>query len=64
VGSVIGTHLHGPLLAKNPTVADYMLSQVLPGYDSRTVPAGRVDDLARSARNVIAGRLELDLETV
>ena len=62
-GSVIGTHLHGPVLAKNPSVADHILSLVLPGYDSRTVPAGRVDDFARGARNVIAGRLELELET-
>jgi CobQ-like glutamine amidotransferase family enzyme len=63
VGSVIGTHLHGPVLAKNPTLADHILSSVLPGYDARTVPAGRVDDFARAARNVIATRLELEPET-
>jgi CobQ-like glutamine amidotransferase family enzyme len=61
-GSVIATHLHGPVLAKNPALADHILSRVLPGYDSRTVPAGRVDDFALAARNVIAGRLELPLE--
>jgi CobQ-like glutamine amidotransferase family enzyme len=63
IGSVIGTHLHGPVLAKNPALADHILSAVLPGYDSRTVPAGRVDDFARAARNVIATRLELAPET-
>ncbi|PRY70317.1 hypothetical protein B0I08_101447 [Glaciihabitans tibetensis] len=63
LGSVIGTHLHGPVLAKNPALADHLLSIALPGYDSRTVPSGRVDDFARAARNVIATRLELALET-
>jgi CobQ-like glutamine amidotransferase family enzyme len=58
--SVVGTHLHGPVLAKNPALADHLLTSALgAGYDPRTVPTGRVDDLARAARNVIAARLEL-----
>jgi CobQ-like glutamine amidotransferase family enzyme len=61
--SVIGTHLHGPVLAKNPALADHLLTLALgDGYDSRTVPGGRVDDIARAARNTIAARLELTLE--
>jgi CobQ-like glutamine amidotransferase family enzyme len=63
VGNIIGTHLHGPVLAKNPTLADHLLTLALgEGYDSRTVSTGRVDDIARAARNVIATRLELGTE--
>ncbi|WP_213814647.1 type 1 glutamine amidotransferase [Glaciihabitans sp. dw_435] len=61
-GSVIGTHLHGPVLAKNPSLADHLLGQVIEEYDARTVMSGRVDDIARAARNVIATRLELESE--
>jgi CobQ-like glutamine amidotransferase family enzyme len=62
-GSVIGTHLHGPVLAKNPGLADHILQVALgEGYDARTVATGRVDDIARAARNVIATRLEFDAE--
>jgi CobQ-like glutamine amidotransferase family enzyme len=62
-GSVIGTHLHGPVLAKNPELADHLLTLAIgEGYDSRNVAAGRVDDMARAARNVIAARLERDLQ--
>ena len=63
VGSTIGTHLHGPVLAKNPALADHMLTLALGDvYDPRTVLTGRVDDIARAARNVIATRLELETE--
>jgi CobQ-like glutamine amidotransferase family enzyme len=62
-GSIIGTHLHGPVLAKNPEMADHLLTRAIgEGYDSRNVAAGRVDDMARAARNVIAARLERDLQ--
>jgi CobQ-like glutamine amidotransferase family enzyme len=54
-----GTHLHGPVLAKNPAFADHLLGLVIPGYDSRSVPAGRADDMAKAARNSIAARLSL-----
>jgi hypothetical protein len=62
VGNCFGTHLHGPVLAKNPALADYLLSLVLGDYDPRNGPAGRVDDIARAARNAIATRLELGSE--
>ena len=56
--NVVATHLHGPVLAKNPALADHVLSAALGEvYDARNVPAGRVDDIARSARNIIATRL-------
>lgn len=60
---IIGTHLHGPVLAKNPSVADHLLTRAIgEGYDPRNVSAGRVDDMARAARNVIATRLERELQ--
>ena len=56
--NVIATHLHGPVLAKNPALADHVLGLALGDtYDARNVPAGRVDDIARAARNIIATRL-------
>jgi CobQ-like glutamine amidotransferase family enzyme len=61
--NVIGTHLHGPVLAKNPAIADHLLTLAIgEGYDARNVAAGRVDDMARAARNVIATRLERELQ--
>ncbi len=64
VRSAIGTHLHGPILAKNPTLADVMLRASTLGerYDARNVFAGRVDDVALHARNAIATRLGLTAE--
>lgn len=61
LGSVIGTHLGGPVLPMNPTVADELLAAALtrvgaalPDADERTVLA---DERARHARAAIAGRL-------
>lgn len=60
-GSVIGTHLGGPVLPMNPAVADELLraalarlDAALPEADERTLLA---DDRARRARAAIAGRL-------
>lgn len=60
--NAFGTHLHGPVLAKNPAFADHLLSLAIEGYDPRTVMAGRVDDIAKAARNSIAARLSLETE--
>ncbi|TFC65987.1 type 1 glutamine amidotransferase [Cryobacterium sp. TMT2-4] len=65
MGSVVGTHLHGPVLAKNPGLADHLLRaalarighEYLPGDDSLAA-----DDMARAARNQIAVRLGLPME--
>ncbi|NEM90273.1 type 1 glutamine amidotransferase [Galbitalea soli] len=63
--TVIATHLHGPVLAKNPALADDLLSQVLgAGYTARTAPAELVDETARAARSVIATRLGLSATDV
>lgn len=64
VENAIGTHLHGPVLAKNPGLADLVLRAALgDAYDSGSVNATRVDDIARAARNQIAARLGLEVDS-
>jgi CobQ-like glutamine amidotransferase family enzyme len=59
-GATLGTHLHGPVLAKNPAVADAMLSDSFgPSYSATSPEASRADSLAASARALILGRLQL-----
>lgn len=43
-GSVIGTYLHGPVLARNPALADHLLSLAL-GYSLDPLPAGPPEQL-------------------
>lgn len=51
VGNSIGTHIHGPVLAKNPAIADFMLSSALPErYEPNRSIAGRLDEWASEAR--------------
>lgn len=54
-GSTIGTYLHGPLLAKNPEVADWLLERALARRARRTGIAARelapLDDSAENAAN-------------
>ena len=62
VGSFIGTHLHGPVLARNPHLADLMLGAAC---TTRGLPspvstqAAAVDGIAKAARNQVAVRLGL-----
>lgn len=60
-GTLLGTHLHGPVLAKNPVLADAVLTRVaerLGAAYSTTDPRIRqADETARAAREVIAKRL-------
>ncbi|MDP3208631.1 MAG: cobyric acid synthase, partial [Rhodoglobus sp.] len=59
VGRSIGTHLHGPVLAKNPALADHVLTTVLGDTYKRDSPtATRVDALASTARNQILEKLQ------
>lgn len=51
-GSVIGTYMHGPALARNPELADYLLSQVLGALEPLEVPG--VAEL-RSERLAVCG---------
>jgi CobQ-like glutamine amidotransferase family enzyme len=51
VGASIGTHLHGPVLAKNPAIADALLHAIFGDAYVVSSNANRVDDIARLARN-------------
>lgn len=44
-GKVVGTYLHGPVLARNPALADYLLSSVLGPLDPLEEP--EVEDLRK-----------------
>ena len=65
MGSLIGTHLHGPVLARNPALADHLLRLACARFGHEYVPGEHslaVDDTAKAARNVIAVRLGLPPE--
>lgn len=54
-GNVIATRMHGPVLAKNPALADAILTLALSeAYSSRNPEAQRVDAIAERARTTIA----------
>src|SRR5438477_4482152 len=57
-GRVIGTYLHGPLLPRNPWLADWLLSQALASRTGgEAVPLDPLPDrLEREAHEVSAGR--------
>jgi len=56
VAAAIGTYLHGPLLPRNPALADWLLARALEhaGGDGDLEPLG--DELERLAHAVSAGR--------
>jgi CobQ-like glutamine amidotransferase family enzyme len=58
LGRAIGTYLHGPLLPRNPWLADWVLSQALAhasgGEPAELEPLG--DELEAEAQSVSAGR--------
>jgi CobQ-like glutamine amidotransferase family enzyme len=57
VGSAIGTYLHGPLLPRNPWLADWLIARALArsaGEPPELEPLA--DDLERSAQEVSAER--------
>ncbi len=60
--NVVGTYLHGPLLAKNPQVADWLLARALERHAKRTgsepAPLSPLDDAPEAAANAfMAGKL-------
>ena len=60
--NLIGTYLHGPLLAKNPEIADHLLTQALERHARRTgeavSPLAPLDDTAElSANAAMAAKL-------
>jgi CobQ-like glutamine amidotransferase family enzyme len=58
VGSAIGTHLGGPVLALNPALADELLTAALAGRGADATsragdPIARIDEWARLARETV-----------
>ncbi len=65
MGDLICTHLHGPVLARNPVLADHLLKVALArlGFTyARGARGIEVDEIAKAARNQIAVRLGLATE--
>lgn len=63
MGSVFGTHLHGPVLAKNPAFADRLLTIMAERAGVGYAPAGRaaeVDGYAAAARSAQARAAGID----
>ncbi|WP_082080476.1 type 1 glutamine amidotransferase [Williamsia herbipolensis] len=46
-GSVIGTYLHGPVLARNPELADHLLSRAMGGATLAPLDLPEIDQLRR-----------------
>ncbi len=67
VGNAVGTHLHGPVLARNPALADHFLSiaqarsTALTGAKA-SVELFAADKMAQSARAVVAKQLGITAE--
>ncbi len=54
--NVIGTYMHGPILPKNPALADFLISAALmKKYNSATL-APLEDEMAQKARSVVLER--------
>jgi CobQ-like glutamine amidotransferase family enzyme len=56
-GSIFGTYLHGPLLAKNPFLADYLVELALRRRDLSVQLEGLNDDLERRTNEKLYKRL-------
>lgn len=56
-GTVFGTYLHGPLLAKNPTLADHMITLALKRKDLSVKLEGLNDDLEARTQQKLYKRL-------
>ena len=56
VASAIGTYLHGPLLPRNPVLADWLLSRALEHAGAHGTLEPLDDELERLAHDVSAGR--------
>ena len=50
-GQIVGTYLHGPVLARNPGLADYLLSRAT-GLALPPLPMAEVDELRRTTREL------------
>jgi hypothetical protein len=56
VGAAVGTYLHGPLLPRNPVLADWLLARALEHAGGERSLAPLPDELERLAHAVAAGR--------
>jgi hypothetical protein len=56
VGAAVGTYLHGPLLPRNPVLADWLLARALEHAGGEGSLAPLPDELERLAHAVAAGR--------
>jgi len=64
-GSFTGTHVHGPVLARNPRLADRLLAIAGTARGLTVTPSAQtesVDGIAKAARNQVAVRLGLTSE--
>jgi lipid II isoglutaminyl synthase (glutamine-hydrolysing) len=64
-GLVIGTHMHGPVLALNPLLADLILHGVFAKHDAeyvRSTAHERIDEVARDARLLLARRARIPVD--
>jgi len=65
MGNLFGTHLHGPVLARNPALADHLLATAVTRAGGEYVPGERapsVDAIAKAGRDQLAARLGLPSE--
>ncbi|MBG6214145.1 MAG: hypothetical protein LH475_07185 [Cryobacterium sp.] len=65
MGEVFCTHLHGPVLARNPALADHLLRAAFTRHGleyARGARAEFVDETAQAARNQVAARLGQPVE--
>jgi CobQ-like glutamine amidotransferase family enzyme len=64
IGSVIGTHVRGPVLAKNPVIADDILRRATGGiYGGTSTKAREIDRFAESAKTRLLRRVAPKLLT-
>jgi len=58
----IGSYLHGPILPKNPELADYLIKTALERKYKKIVKLKKLnDEIEQKAREVVAKRLNIDL---
>ena len=56
--NVIATYLHGPMLAKNPEISDYMISCCINRKSEKPIRLAKLDDtLEKDCRQVMIDRL-------
>jgi hypothetical protein len=61
----IGTYLHGPLLPKNPELADWILEQALKIKYQKEIKLAQMDiSLEKRARNVIFQKLNVEYNNI